>query len=225
VPSSEISNKLPWYLLVLPPSILSWVMRRTYPKVDRPLSRERLQENTGEKTRSLFSNILEDGDEYSRLSDEIIVREAKAFIVAGTDTTAITATYLIWQVLKHPEVKTRLQRELHEIDGHVSIVGVQRLRYLQCVINETLRLNGAVSSSLPRVTPKGGKEIGGYFIPEDTLVSTQAWTLHRNSEVFEDPLAFKPERWEFPTMEMRGSFMPFGIGSRGESANGKETSC
>jgi cytochrome P450 len=121
------------------------------------------------------------------LSDDIIIKECKAFIVAGTDTTGVTTTYVIWAVLKHPEVKVRLQKELDSLLPGFSITDVQSLKYLHCVINEALRLYGAASSSLPRTTPRDGRQLGGYFIPEKTTVETQAFTLHRNPEIFEDP--------------------------------------
>jgi cytochrome P450 len=107
--------------------------------------------------------------------------------VAGTDTTAVTTSYLIWAVLKHPKVKDRLQEELDNLSTSVSITDAQSLKYLHCVVNETLRLYGAVLSSLRRTTPAGGRELGGYFIPENTAVETQAFTLHRNPEIFKDP--------------------------------------
>lgn len=167
------------------------------------------------KRHTLLSKAIGEAGVDFQLPEEILVKEQKAFIVAGTDTTAITATYLVWQVLKHPEVKTRLQNELRCLKDDFSIGDVQALKYLHCIIDETLRLNGSVSSTLQRITPKGGRDIGGYFLPEETLVSTQSFTLHRNPDIFQDPWSFKPERWQTATAEMKGAFMPFGIGSRG----------
>jgi len=215
VPSSSLSQNLPWYLRGLPPKILSWAVQRMSPERHGPLLRTSLEEdaNSGERP-TLLSKALGADDPDTKLEDEIIVKEAKAFIVAGTDTTA---TYLIWQVMKHPRIRARLQQELDGLSPEFSIADVLALKYLHCIINEALRMDGAVAGGLPRTTPKGGREIAGYFIPENTIVSTQAFTLHRNAEIFEDSLSFLPERWENPTSEMKGAFMPFGIGSRGES--------
>lgn len=67
---------------------------------------------------------------------------------------------------------------------------------------------GAAPSLLERVVPSqldGDFNIKGYTIPSGTVVSTQAWSVHRVPEVFPDPDAFKPERWLAETDEMRVS--------------------
>lgn len=91
-------------------------------------------------------------------------------------------------MLKHPEVKSKLQNEIDGLPKDAGIKEVQTLEYLRCVIHETLRLYGAVSGGLPRVVPKGGRWFGDYFIPEGTIVTSQAYTLHRNAEIFIFPL-------------------------------------
>jgi cytochrome P450 len=188
VPGSEFERNLPIYMKYLPRPILSWVLRGTFDKsVCETLRRDDLVQST-EKKHTLLSKALAQNEEGVALSDETIVMEAKAFIIAGTDTTAITSSYLVWAVLKHLEVKVRLSREVRSLPEDFSISDVQKLPYVQMVVSESLRLYGAVSSSLPRVPPVGGSKIGNYFVPEGTVVTTQAFTIHRNSEVFKDPL-------------------------------------
>lgn len=64
---------------------------------------------------------------------------------------------------------------------------LEALPLLNAVIEEALRLYGAAPGSLPRVVPRGGAALGGYFIPEGTTVCTQAFTLHRDSNLFPNP--------------------------------------
>jgi cytochrome P450 len=185
LPNSEFVQRLPFYLKLLPESIISWLLRSSSGTSNTEVvSRDKLKIT---KRHTLLTKALVANEEGVGLSDEIIIKECKAFIVAGTDTTAVSATYLIWAVLKHPKVKVRLQEELDSLSASLPIADVQSLKYLHCVINETLRLYGAVLSSLRRTTPRGGRELGGYFMPEKTTVETQAFTLHRNPEIFEDP--------------------------------------
>jgi cytochrome P450 len=141
-----------------------------------------------EDKHTLLTKALAENEEGIGLSDEVIVREAKAFIIAGTDTTAVTIMYLIWAVLKHPEVRARLQEEVEFLAGEFSMADIQKLSYLQLVINESLRLYGSVSGSLPRATPKGGSQLGAYFVPGGTTVTTQSFTVHRNPNIFKEPL-------------------------------------
>ena len=151
------------------------------------LRREKLIRSTEDK-HTLLSKALAENEEGVGLPDDIIVMEAKAFIVAGTDTTAVTMTYLIWAVIKHPDVKAQLQEEVESLPENFTVADVQKLKYLHLVINEALRLYGSVSGSLPRATPKGGSWLGEYFIPEGTTVTTQSFTVHRNPSIFRDPL-------------------------------------
>jgi len=153
-----------------------------------PLRRHDFQSTSTNQKQTFLSKALAENESGTGLDDATIVREAKAFIVAGTDTTAVTATYLIWALLKHPAVNVRLQEEIMSLPKEFSTVDVQNLAYLRLVIQETLRLYGSVSGSLPRVVPSEGRQLGAYFIPENCIVTTQSFTLHRNPEIFVDPL-------------------------------------
>lgn len=187
-PGSELERSLPCYLKYLPTPILSRILRRSFDNsVCDTLRRDDLVKST-KKKHTLLYKALAQNEEGVGLTDDTIVKEAKAFIIAGTDTTAITSSYLIWAVLKHPQVKECLIDEITALPADFSISDAQKLPYIRLVVNETLRLYGAVSSSLPRVTPAGGRKIGNHFIPEKTIVTTQSFTLHRNPEIFPDPL-------------------------------------
>lgn len=66
-----------------------------------------------------------------------------------------------------------------------------------------LRLYGAVPSLLERVVPSRTSaskvdedfDMMGYALPPGTIVATQAWTMHRDPELFSSPETFLPERW------------------------------
>lgn len=72
--------------------------------------------------------------------------------------------------------------------------------------------------SLPRYVPSGGRTVDGYFIPEKTIVSSQAFSTHRiNQDVFPEPNAFNPDRWLDATgdKERKQLFFAFASGGRG----------
>ncbi|KAH7317824.1 putative cytochrome P450 [Rhexocercosporidium sp. MPI-PUGE-AT-0058] len=169
----------------------------------------------GETKDTLFAKMLREGNDKSRsLSDVDIAREASNLIVAGSDTTAVTLTYLVWAVLKNPEIKRKLVAEVQSVEHNPTSKATNVLPYLGAVIKETLRLYGAAPGSLPRTVPTGGRTLGSHFITEGITVSTQAYTLHRDPRIFPSPLKFMPERWLEPTQEMKDAWMPFGGGSR-----------
>ena len=72
--------------------------------------------------------------------------------------------------------------------------------------------------SQPRYVPQGGRIVDGLFVPAGTIVSCQAWSVHRlNEDVFVDGDEFIPERWleSERNLEMNRLFFAFGLGGRG----------
>ena len=67
------------------------------------------------------------------------------------------------------------------------------MQYLDCVINESLRLY-PIAPRLERMT-KATVEINNIVIPKDTVVLVPTWVLHRDPEVWPEPEKFKPERY------------------------------
>lgn len=123
------------------------------------------------------------------LSEYEVAFEAGGFIVAGSGTTAVTLTYLVWAVLCHSDVQSKLEAEVLALEPNYADAELEKLPYLNAVIDETLRLYGAAPGSLPRQAPKGGFMFqGGYFVPEKTTVSSQAYTLHRNENIYPQAL-------------------------------------
>ncbi|KAK5681306.1 hypothetical protein LTS10_007068 [Elasticomyces elasticus] len=141
-------------------------------------------------------------------------RDALGYIVAGTDTTAVTATYAIWRLAQLPEVQEALIREVSALPEGFDDENLKPLKYLDGVINETLRLSTPVQQGLPRIVPEGGAEFNGYYIPASKTVGVQSYTLHRDPTVWPKPEVFDPLRWGTATKEMKESFYPWGGGSR-----------
>lgn len=143
--------------------------------------------NPAESKPMLFTKLFDAGE--NGLSDKEIRDEAQSFIIAGSDTTANSLTYLVWATCQDDKVKTSLLQDLASLPENFNDDDVRPLRYLDQVINEALRLYAAAPSGLPRTVPPKGADIAGYWIPEGVTVNTQAYSLHR------DPINFpEPER-------------------------------
>ncbi|RFU77511.1 cytochrome p450 [Trichoderma arundinaceum] len=162
---------------------------------------------------TLFTKVFQDNGK-ENLTPKELRANASTYIVAGTDTTAVTLTYLVWSVCRDPKVKARLLEELRALPDDFDSSHLRDQSYLNQVIDETLRLYSGIQSALPRFVPEGGDDIGGYWLPGGTVVCTQAYSMHRNSHVFPEPDEFDPSRWASPTKDMKDSFMPFGSGAR-----------
>ncbi|KAL4877792.1 cytochrome P450 [Aspergillus karnatakaensis] len=152
------------------------------------------------------------------LSELNIITEARHLIVAGSDTIAITLTYLVYAVLSQPQLQTRLEDEVQGLKEGYDDAILETLPLLNAVIKETLRLFGAASGSLLRDIPKGGAMLANHYIPEGFTVSTQSYTIHRDPEIYPNPEVFDISRWlgknRKNNLAEQLAFLPFGAGSR-----------
>ncbi|EGO58069.1 hypothetical protein NEUTE1DRAFT_82239 [Neurospora tetrasperma FGSC 2508] len=148
-----------------------------------------------------------------------IAAELLDHMVAGIDTTGDALCFLMWE-LSQPrsrQIQTKLREEL--LSHPSSDINFDKLPYLDAVVMEGLRCFPAIPMSLPRIVPRGGKTIDGYFLPEGTTASCQAYSMHRiDMEAWgPDPDAFRPERWfeEKGDAARKRLFFAFANGARG----------
>ncbi|KAH7294008.1 hypothetical protein KP509_28G052200 [Ceratopteris richardii] len=137
----------------------------------------------------------------------------------GTDTAAVTTEWAMSELLANPE---KLKKLVDEIDG---VVGKERLvqeedlpkmPYLLAVIMETMRLHPVAPLLAPHST-LADVELGGYLVPANTMLYVNVWAIHRDPEIWEEPLEFRPERFiekEYDLIGQQFHYMPFGSGRR-----------
>lgn len=131
-------------------------------------------------------------------------------------TTGDGLCFLMWE-LSQPR-SFHMQRRLQEELAANPDVSFDKLQYLDAVVMEGLRCFPAIPMSLPRYVPPGGRMIDGYFIPERTIVSSQAYSTHRiDQTVFPEPDLFNPDRWlqEKGGIDRKRLFFAFASGGRG----------
>ncbi len=145
------------------------------------------------------------------LKDQILL-----LLFAGHETlTSAIASYCLL-IAQHPEVWKRLRAEQRAIAPEIppSLETLKQMTYLDQVLQEVLRLVPPVGGGFRKVlTPC---EIGGYHIPAGWTVLYEITQTHLNPDVFPDPKAFQPERFEPGTASARPkySYVPFGGGIR-----------
>ncbi|KAL4784872.1 cytochrome P450 [Aspergillus varians] len=141
---------------------------------------------------------------------------AGALLLAGSGPTAISLTFLLWCVLSRPAVQKQVEAEVATLEGEVTDVACEQLPILNAVIEESLRLYGTAPGCMPRSPPSGAAMVGGYFIPDDAVV-TQYWSLQRNPVICENTDIFDHTRWlrgSGMTEPAKLTFNPFGYGAR-----------
>ncbi|KAF2094960.1 cytochrome P450 [Rhizodiscina lignyota] len=137
------------------------------------------------------------------LDDLDIASECADHLLAGIDTTSDTLMFLTWalSLTRNRRFQDKLAEEVSSISeeacddfGVPTPEACASLPYLDAIIKETLRVYAPLPASEPRVL-RQDINIDGYMIPADTVVSMEPYSLHRNAEIFEEPLEFNPDRW------------------------------
>ncbi|KAK5446757.1 hypothetical protein LTS15_009690 [Exophiala xenobiotica] len=180
-----------------------------------------LKLNKEQKEGTLISGYLDlkTGNPKEGYSPWSIALAGHGFIIAGSEATTITLTYVVWLLIKHPRVEQKLRQELCTVPKNYSSSDLAVLPYLDAVIKETLRVYPPAPSPMPRVVPSQGFSMDGVVYPPKTVISAQPYTLHRWTEVFDQPDTFNPDRWlgvpATTKEEMHRAFVPFSAGQRG----------
>lgn len=111
---------------------------------------------------------------------QLIHADARLIIVAGSDTTAATLVHVFYHLAKTPEVVRSLREELDALmgeDDEITHNKIQDAEHLNGVIHEALRLNPPVPSGVFRKIPPEGVDIGGTFIPGNTVIQMPNYVL------------------------------------------------
>ncbi|MDJ0823456.1 MAG: cytochrome P450 [Paracoccaceae bacterium] len=135
------------------------------------------------------------------------------FIVAGHETTALTLAWSLYLVAYDQAVQDRARAEVQGVakDGVVKGEDVARLPFIRHIVDEALRLYppaGMVSRTAMADDTLGGREIR----KGDTVI-IPIYALHRHKMLWDDPDAFKPDRWANAKPD-RYAYLPFGDGPR-----------
>ena len=150
-----------------------------------------------ERPEDVLSLLLEGGEMTDReLRDQLLT-----LLVAGHETTATALAWAFERILRHPDVVARIYAELE--NGSTE--------YLDAAIKETLRLRPVVPITARKL--RMPFDLGGRTYPAGTVLMPCIFLLHRNPDVYEEPEAFRPERFlgEQPPPY---AWIPFGGGVR-----------
>ncbi|OJH38939.1 cytochrome P450 [Cystobacter ferrugineus] len=171
----------------------------------------------GSEAGDLLSLLLQVQDEHGqRMDDQQIRDEVLTLVLAGHETTSITLAFCIHLLACHPEADAALHRELDTVLGGraPSMEDLPALSFTECVVKEALRLYPP-AWSISR-EPLEEDEVGGWRIPVGSLVVMNPWTVHRDARFYEEPKAFRPQRWADGLEQRlpRFAWFPFGGGPR-----------
>ncbi|XP_014865901.1 PREDICTED: cytochrome P450 4V2 [Poecilia mexicana] len=174
----------------------------------------------GKRKRQAFLDMLlkttdEDGN---KLSHQDIQEEVDTFMFEGHDTTAASMNWALHLLGTHPAVQRKVQQELHEVFGTsgrpINMEDLKKLRYLECVIKEALRLFPSVPFFARSLCDDCN--LNGFKVPKGANAIIITYTLHRDPRYFPEPEEFRPERF-FPENSAGRppyAYVPFSAGLR-----------
>lgn len=194
----------------------------------------------GEKLDDFFQALMEDKNSHpNNLEWGEIVAEVSIMLNAGSVTTAIAITNVVFQLLKNPECLHKVRAELDAVlddeeldeqdnnlndcdssacyeDGVIPYDRVKHLPYLRACLDESLRLYPPTVHGLLRSTPPSGMTIVDDFIPGGVSVMMSPLTAHHNPLIFPDADRYVPERWLGDSgKSLQPYFLAFSAGARG----------
>ncbi|NP_001351717.1 isoflavone 3'-hydroxylase-like [Cicer arietinum] len=169
-------------------------------------------QNDGDTMIDHLLKLRESQPEY--YSDHMIKGLIQAMLLAGTDTSAVAIEWVMSELLNHPDVLNKAKEEIETQIGRDKLIeehDLSKLPYLQNIINETLRLHPPAPLLLPHYSSEDFT-LGGFNVPKDTIILSNVWAIHRDPNLWSDPLSFKPERFEIEG-ELN-KLIAFGLGRR-----------
>uniref|UniRef100_A0A8C6LMU4 Cytochrome P450 4V2 n=1 Tax=Nothobranchius furzeri TaxID=105023 RepID=A0A8C6LMU4_NOTFU len=174
----------------------------------------------GRKKRQAFLDMLlkTTDDSGNKLSHQDIQEEVDTFMFEGHDTTAAAMNWALHLLGTHPDVQQKVQQELQEVFGtssrSITMEDLKKLKYLDCVIKEALRLFPSVPFFARSLCDDC--HFNGFKVPKGANAIIVTYSLHRDQRYFPEPEEFRPDRFVPENSAGRPpyAYVPFSAGLR-----------
>ncbi|WP_320177190.1 cytochrome P450 [Roseovarius pacificus] len=156
----------------------------------------------------------EDPETERRMNTAELRDNLLTFIVAGHETTALSLGWALYLCAFDQQVQDRARSQAQEVlQGRAATAGdIEHLPLIRQIIDEALRLYppaGIISRTAMAEDTLCGREV-----QKGDTVMIPIYALHRNHLLWDDPDAFRPERFADRKAIPRYAFLPFGDGPR-----------
>ena len=147
-----------------------------------------------------------------------ILEEVTSNLVGGSETTIVLMAWALYYIVQHDAVADQLVEEIQRVIGDraPTTADLLKMPFLDAVVGETLRLRSPAYLT-GRVAARD-VEFDGHKFARGTYLITSQYITHLHPLVWQDPLAFKPERFKdglasvMSKQDTGVSFFPFGFG-------------
>lgn len=136
-------------------------------------------------------------------TDDAVVDELLALLVAGQETTAGTLAWAAERLCRDETLQRRLR---------AAFVDERDEDYAGAFISELLRTRPVLQWSVRQLMAP--LPLGSWLLPESTVVAVSIYLVHHDPDVFPDPDSFLPDRFLAARPSRAHSFIAFGGGTR-----------
>ncbi|KRT83649.1 cytochrome P450, partial [Oryctes borbonicus] len=162
----------------------------------------------------------ESHEEMSTLNMNEFIAQVILFFIAGFDTSSATLSFCLFSLASNLDIQEKLREEIKHVlkkhDGKITYDSIQDMKYMDQVLNETMRMY-PIAPILGRICTEDYRVPStDVVIEKGTEVFISPWGLQRDPDYFPDPDKFDPERFsdENKTNIVPGTYLPFGEGPR-----------
>ncbi|KAH8109869.1 cytochrome P450 monooxygenase, partial [Phellopilus nigrolimitatus] len=187
--------------------------------VEQPFAFVKAQIDEGTAQPSFVSTLLQRAESKY---DEFCIKWCAAAVYGGGADTTVSALYTFYLAMTlHPEAQRKAQEEIDSVVGGERLPGFEdraQMPYIEAVLKETMRWNLVAPLGLPHSSTEDSM-YDGYFIPKGSILMANSWfgfspEIGHNPDSYNDPMAFRPERFLGKMPEMNPHNYAFGFGRR-----------
>ncbi|KAH7863137.1 hypothetical protein Vadar_013771 [Vaccinium darrowii] len=170
-------------------------------------------DDSSAKKEDILSRFLQVHDETDpKYLRDIILN----FISAGKDTTAVSLSWFIYMLCKHPHIQEKVAQEIkdatnikegtdfEEFASSIREEALEKMQYLHATLTESLRLYPAVPVDA-KICFSDDTWPDGFSVRKGNMVAYQPYAMGRMKFIWgDDAEEFRPERW----LDQNGIFQP-----------------
>ena len=146
------------------------------------------------------------------LDDRALRDEILTLLIAGYETTANSLIWILGLLSERPDLQNTIAEEYFQNPKIESMEFTRTHPELYRTILEGVRLYTAIPMTSRKC--QRSDQLGEYLVPENTSIVIPAWVLHRHADYWEDPLAFRPDRFLNQDPNTMDHYIPFSKGGR-----------